>query len=198
MKQRTFEQNHQQQWEILEAWLDSLDKRKAVEGKEIAQFPQRYRQVCQHLALAQDRHYTPHLIERLNSLVLRGHQHLYRTPSRIMAKMINVIRVDFPNSVRQEWQLVSLSSLLFFGALLIMFVSVQINPDLIYSLMTEGEVNAIEEMYHPNAEHLGQNRESDSDFLMFGYYIYNNIGIGFQTFAGGILFGLGTLFFYYI
>ena len=30
---------------------------------------------------------------------------------------------------------------------------------------------------------------------MFGYYIRNNTGIGFQTFAGGLLLGLGTLFF---
>jgi uncharacterized membrane protein SpoIIM required for sporulation len=30
---------------------------------------------------------------------------------------------------------------------------------------------------------------------MFGFYIYNNITIGFQTFAGGLLFGLGSLFY---
>jgi uncharacterized membrane protein SpoIIM required for sporulation len=30
---------------------------------------------------------------------------------------------------------------------------------------------------------------------MFGFYIYNNIGIAFRTFAGGILGGLGSLFF---
>ena len=30
---------------------------------------------------------------------------------------------------------------------------------------------------------------------MFGFYIKNNIGIGFQTFASGIAFGVGTLFF---
>ena len=30
---------------------------------------------------------------------------------------------------------------------------------------------------------------------MFGYYIKNNTGIGFQVFAGGLLYGLGSLFF---
>ncbi|NIP95086.1 MAG: stage II sporulation protein M [Akkermansiaceae bacterium] len=30
---------------------------------------------------------------------------------------------------------------------------------------------------------------------MFCFYIYNNIGIDFMTFAGGILGGLGTIFF---
>ena len=30
---------------------------------------------------------------------------------------------------------------------------------------------------------------------MFGFYIKNNTGIGFQTFAGGLIFGAGTIFF---
>jgi uncharacterized membrane protein SpoIIM required for sporulation len=30
---------------------------------------------------------------------------------------------------------------------------------------------------------------------MFGYYIMHNIGIAFQTFASGLLFGLGSAFF---
>jgi uncharacterized membrane protein SpoIIM required for sporulation len=29
---------------------------------------------------------------------------------------------------------------------------------------------------------------------MFGYYIYNNIGLGFRTFAGGVLLGIGSAF----
>ena len=194
MKQRTFENSHKQQWEVLETWLDSLEKRNS-EVQNIAEFPQRYRQVCQHLALARDRHYTPHLIERLNRLVLRGHQQLYTTPSRLIGKMIEFISFDFPQMVRDESRFVILSSLLFFGSLLIMFFGVQVNPDLIYSLMDVKQVEGIEKMYNPVAEHLGYNREAKSDFLMFGFYIRHNITIDFQTFAGGIFFGLGSLFF---
>ena len=50
-------------------------------------------------------------------------------------------------------------------------------------------------MYDPEAEHIGRNRDSGDDFYMFGFYIYNNISVGFRTFAGGMLFGLGTIFF---
>ncbi|MEN8218418.1 MAG: stage II sporulation protein M [Pseudomonadota bacterium] len=185
MKQRTFEDSHQQQWDTLEGWLDKR--------KNVAEFPQLYRQVCQHLALARDRHYTPHLIERLNRLVLRGHQHLYQTQSRLFAKIINFIGVEFPQRVRQESLLVGLSSLLFFGSLLGMFISVQFNPNLVYSLMDSGRVLEMEAMYEPKL--VGHNRDAESDFFMFGFYIRNNISIGFQTFAGGILFCVGTLFF---
>jgi len=195
MKQRTFEKCHQSQWEELERWLDNLDKRKSIKGQDIVQFPQLYRQICQHLALARERRYTPHLIERLNRLALRGHQHLYRTPSRLFEHFINFIGRGFPQRVRQESRLVGLSALLFFGSLLIMFASVQMNPDLIYSMMDVEQVLELEKMYDPTVERWGHNREAESDFLMFGFYIKNNIGIGFQTFASGIFWGLGTVFF---
>ncbi len=50
-------------------------------------------------------------------------------------------------------------------------------------------------MYSPTAEHLGRKRDADSNVLMFGFYIRNNTSIGFQTFATGLLFGLGSIFF---
>ena len=31
--------------------------------------------------------------------------------------------------------------------------------------------------------------------MMFAHYINNNVGIDFRIFAGGIFFGIGTLFF---
>ena len=194
MKQHTFEQNHQPQWDTLERWLDKIAQQEAI-SQEITQLPQLYRQVCQHLALARDRHYTPHLIARLNRLVLRGHQCLYQTPIRLFSQIINFIRRYFPQQVRQEWRLVSLASLFFFGSAGIVFVGIQNHPDLIYSILTAEQVHEIEAMYDPKKERWRYNREAKSDFLMFGYYIKNNISIDFQAFAGGILFGLGSLFF---
>jgi uncharacterized membrane protein SpoIIM required for sporulation len=52
----------------------------------------------------------------------------------------------------------------------------------------------MEEMYKPTNHHLGM-RASDTNFTMFGYYIWNNVRIGFQTFAGGLLAGVGSVWF---
>jgi uncharacterized membrane protein SpoIIM required for sporulation len=49
-------------------------------------------------------------------------------------------------------------------------------------------------MYDPGNRRLGM-READTSLLMFGFYIWNNVRIGFQTFAGGMLFGVGSLWF---
>jgi uncharacterized membrane protein SpoIIM required for sporulation len=70
-------------------------------------------------------------------------------------------------------------------------------PDLIYNLIPAEQVREMQGMYDPVAGHLGQaaERAASEDWVMFGYYIMHNIGIAFQTFAGGLLFGLGSAFF---
>jgi len=58
---------------------------------------------------------------------------------------------------------------------------------------TAGPVGAPLNMYDPASpsHHLG--RESGTNVQMFGYYIYNNISIGFRTFASGLLAGVGAI-----
>lgn len=194
MKQQLFEQTHQATWQALEQHLSASANTPAT-AKD-ADFPQRYRQVCHHLALARDRHYTPYLVQRLNRLVLRGHQRLYGAGhTNLLGRIARFLGGDFPRAVRAEWRLFTLAALLFFGPLLGMATSVIYQPDLVYTLLDAEQVSSMESMYEPGAEHLGENRAADSDFLMFGFYIYNNTGIGFQTFASGLLFGLGSIFY---
>jgi uncharacterized membrane protein SpoIIM required for sporulation len=49
-------------------------------------------------------------------------------------------------------------------------------------------------MYDPASKRLGM-READTNLVMFGFYIWNNVRIGFQTFAGGLAFGVGSIWF---
>lgn len=192
MKQTIFEHRHQKQWQTLEQWLGDLDQHKKIDAID---FSQHYRQVCQHLALARERHYTPYLVERLNLLVLRGHQHFYQTQEPLVSNIVDFITFGFPHWIRTEYRFVFLSANLFFGTGLLMFASVLLNPELVYSVLDVHEVMSMEAMYDPDSDRWGYPRGSESHFFMFGFYIRHNITIGFQTFAGGILFGLGTLFF---
>jgi len=64
---------------------------------------------------------------------------------------------------------------------------------MIYSLMDTGSVNGMESMYEPGKHVIGRERDSATDVMMFGFYIKNNIGISFQSFAGGVVFGVGSL-----
>jgi uncharacterized membrane protein SpoIIM required for sporulation len=158
-------------------------------------FPSMYRQVCHHLALARTRRYSLELQHRLNQRVLDGHQHLYRSRKSFFSGIAKFVAVEFPAAFRRRWRFMAASASVFYLPAIGMALAVQAQPELVFSLLEPYEISRIEEMYDPENDVLGRERESDTDVYMFGFYIYNNITIGFQTFAGGLLFGLGSLFY---
>ncbi len=156
--------------------------------------PLRYRRICQGLALASDRHYSPELVDRLNQLALRGHHALYRNRRRQSQRVLEFVIADFPRLVRQEWRLVAAAALLFFGPLLGLIAVLQAFPEFVHYLLAPEQIANFHAMYDPANRRLGT-READSSLMMFGFYIWNNVRIGFQTFAGGLLAGVGSIWF---
>ncbi|MEL7184816.1 MAG: stage II sporulation protein M [Pseudomonadota bacterium] len=201
MKQEAFEARYKDDWQQFEEWIAIMTAgRRAVansgEQDNIAKgFPAAYRQVCHHLALARARRYSVGLQQRLNRLALDGHQYLYRARTPIFSSMLRFVAFGFPQAFRKQWRFMLASALLFCVPIAGMSVAVALDPDLIYSLISPGQVASMEEMYDPANDVLGRERESDTDALMFGFYIANNIGIGFRTYAGGLVFGIGSMFF---
>ena len=196
MKQSLFESRHQPQWQAFAQYLQQLEQGK-VKASDMADFPHQYRRLCQHLALAQERGYSSYLVDPLQQLALRGHQQLYRHRSQLTANVLGFVLADFPRLVREQWRFVLIASLLFFGSLVGIALLVYLFPDLIYSIVSPQQVAEMQGMYDPDASRLGRTAEraSSENWMMFGYYVMHNIGIAFQTFAAGLLFGLGSVFF---
>jgi len=188
MKQAPFEAAHAREWGEFEAFLE---KKPSFDPAEL---PARFRRVCQSLALAAERHYSTALVDRLNRLALRGHHALYVNRRRESQQVLGFILAGFPRLVRQEWRLVAAAALLFFGPLLGLVVVLQYFPDFVHYLLSPKQIADFHEMYDPANRRLGM-READTSLLMFGFYIWNNVRIGFQTFAGGMLAGVGTAWF---
>ena len=199
MKQEPFCRDHQPDWDQLESMLDDIDtagNRPDRVAKSVSGLPRLYRNTCHHLALARSRGYSPRLIGRLSELVARGHQALYRNRPGLWPAMVGFIAAGFPRLVREQWRVVVVASLLFFGPLLLMLAAIQVFPQAVYTVIPPWQASAMEQMYEPGEhDRVGESRDSDSDIAMFGFYLRNNTGIGFRTFAGGLVFGLGTLFF---
>ncbi|MFW6751646.1 stage II sporulation protein M [Pseudomonas glycinae] len=195
MKQSLFESRHKTEWERFSLALERLERGK--DTSQVAEFPKAYRRLCQHLALAQDRGYSSFLVDSLQQQVLRGHQQLYRHRSQLGANVLGFILAGFPQLVRAEWRFVLAAALLFFGSLIGFGVLVYLSPELIYNLIPAEQVREMQSMYDPAAGHLGRSAEraASEDWVMFGYYIMHNIGIAFQTFASGLLLGVGSAFF---
>lgn len=188
MKQTPFEAAHGEEWELFEQYLDNK------KSFDPAEMPERYRRLCQSLALAADRHYSPTLVDRLNRLALRGHHALYQNRRRQTQRVVEFLLAGFPALVRAEWRLVLAGTLLFFGPLLALIAVLYAFPEFVHYLLAPEQIASFHEMYDPAARRLGM-READTSLFMFGFYIWNNVRIGFQTFAGGLAFGVGSIWF---
>jgi hypothetical protein len=66
------------------------------------EFAGRYRRVCQQLALAQRRGYSPRVLDRLETLAQRGHDVLYRPPSPRWQRLLAFFAADYPRLVRRH------------------------------------------------------------------------------------------------
>lgn len=196
MKQGQFEQLYQPLWQVLEMQIVELEKSDGqLKGNELASFASRYRRLCHFHALARDRHYSSHLVDKLGDLVVRGHQQLYRRKQPFFQQFISFIVAGFPRLVREQQAYIWWATALLYVPGLLMFLAILWQPDLVYTVAPPDQVSNFEEMYDPANRTLGAARESDTNVQMFGYYISNNIGVSFRTFASGILFGVGSIFF---
>ncbi len=190
MSPQEFMHRHEGEWQALEK---SLQAKPGKADGEAALLPARYRQTCQHLALARERHYPPALVERLNRLVVQAHHCLYQARQPLTGLIGQFLLRDFPRQVRAHAAAFWLAALFFYGPFITIAVLIWFHPSLIYSVMDAEQVHQFEQMYDPAKRVIGFTRDDASDFYMFGYYIQHNIGIGFKTFAGGIFAGVGSL-----
>jgi uncharacterized membrane protein SpoIIM required for sporulation len=199
MRQEPFVARHQDEWDAFEAWLDARAARprrararqREWRGMRDEDLPPAYRRLCQQLALARRRGYSPLVVERLQGLVQRGHNALYRPPAPHWARIGRFLLADFPRLVRAQWGCMLAAAVLFVLPLVAIYLALQWRPELINSLFDPVEQAKWEAMYDPAAPKLG--RESGTDLAMFGFYILNNISIGLRTFASGLVAGIGPV-----
>lgn len=188
MKQAEFTKQKQNQWQLLKEVLTDPELAKDHD------LPKMVRQLSHDLAIAKSRLYSPSLVNYLNQLMLMGHQQLYKPTNRFIAPLWKFIKYDLPQSLSELRLYVVWAHILFYGVSIIAFAITLIDPDFVRNVISNAQVVNIEEMYDPLSKHYAKERESDSDFLMFGYYIFNNISIAFQSFVGGIILGFGALY----
>ena len=200
MKQAGFVERHGPEWDAFEAWLTHRDRPARVAADRPqppfadTAVPERYRRLCQHLALARDRQYSPDLVDRLNALALRGHHLLYGVTGGRRQHTLEFLTRGFPRRVREEARFVLAAAALFFGPGIALLAALQYVPEFAHYVLSPEQIAQFHEMYDPANPRLGM-RKSDTDFAMFGFYVWNNVQIGFQTFAGGLLFGVGTVYY---
>lgn len=152
--------------------------------------------VCAMISLCRATGSTRGMVQdRLRVLVLAAHQQIYGARKKETVAILEFVLHGFPALVRREKRVVALAGFLFVIPLAVMLVALQFYPDGIYLLMSPHSISNFEEMYAPTAKRLGQAPEISSEWKMWGFYIANNVRIDFQCLAGGVAFGLGSIFY---
>lgn len=203
MRQDLFEARYGARWQDFEDTLQGGRAVTPVKGKPAPpvaaklppeEIPRRYREICHHLALSRDRHYSTALVARLERLVLVGHQTLYGARS-FGDKALDFLQRGFPRLVRKHWRYSAVAGLLFFGPFFACFIAIQFFPDFAYVIMSPAQLGEMQQMYSPTTQRIGMRGGVEGDFMMFAFYVGNNVKIGFQCFASGLFFGVGSIFF---
>ena len=192
MRQSQFEQRYRPQWERLETSLAALEARRRPNAAALTDFTADYQSLCHQLALARERGYSLALQDYLNDLMLRAHRQLYRYRTPLLPGLVAFFTGGFPRAVRHQWRWHLVSTLCFVLSAGLVWAMILHDPELVHTVVGPQQVAELEEMYHPDLRDVS-GRDRQDDVMMFGYYIYNNIGIAFRTFAGGLLLGVGAL-----
>jgi len=195
-----FEQLYEPDWSELEGLLDQVlgravggvEKGQPVSGARLASL---YRRTCEHLALSRARAYPAYLIDRLERLTGEAHQVIYRQHDLGLERLRALVTFEFPKAVRRHRSYVAVATATFAVPMIVIALLVYSRTDLILSVVSAETAAEMERMYSSHGHAIGRARDAGTDWVMFGYYIRNNVGIAFQCFAGGLFAGVGALFF---
>lgn len=190
----SFEAANAPRWDQFHSLVGGLESRKPT--PDAAKLPRLFRELSLDLSLAETRMYGARVTERLNELVIRGYELIYRTRRGGWEHFIAFVAGGFPRAVRSEWRLFWLCSAVFWIPFFTLLLSANHDIRWIEAVLGPQGMASMEQMYAGREEQLTHLRsEYGSNFMMFCFYIYNNVAIDFRIFAGGIAAGMGTLFF---
>jgi uncharacterized membrane protein SpoIIM required for sporulation len=178
-------------WRHLEQLCTAMQTkgRRRLDGEGVARFTSLYRAACADLALADAYHLPPNMVAYLHHLVARAHNQLYRARRfNVHAWAIEIFR-NVPRRLYNDNAL-RLAFVLFWGIFLVSMLLARSSPQYAHELIGR-EAMA---QYQENFSRPISGRDPNESFLMAGFYIWNNAGIGMECFVFGLFAGIGGLF----
>jgi len=173
-------------WEALSQLLNKLDARR-LQLPDVEALDRLYRRAAADLARAQRDYAGTDVHRALNALCARAYGRIYRTPRDRGAALRRFYRAELPALVRAERRFVAVSASLLLLGLVVGALAVAGQPRGAETLVPEGVKRSVEagEMW-TDVLLLSPPEEAASRIAT------NNLAVVAATFAGGLLFGLGT------
>jgi uncharacterized membrane protein SpoIIM required for sporulation len=173
-------------WEALEALLDKLDARR-LQLPDVEALDRLYRRAAADLARAQRDYAGTDVHRALNALCARAYGRIYRSPRDRGAALRRFYRVELPALVRSERRFVAASAALLALGMAVGALAVAAQPPGAETLVPESVRRSVEA-----GEMWTDVLSLSAPEAVASQIATNNLAVVAATFAGGLLFGLGT------
>ena len=176
-------------WQRLEYLLEESGQSVYQLGSdEIREIGLLYRGLMNDLSRARTASEFQHLVPYLNNLALRCHGRVYQSPPAEWRNVLHFFLVSFPRCFRRNFFLIFLSFAMFVLGAILAMATVQLDPATGQHFLPPATIEVVKSgklwIDHMEAA------PSESTFLMT-----HNIQVAMKAYAGGMLFGVGALFF---
>ncbi|MDL4840702.1 stage II sporulation protein M [Aquibacillus rhizosphaerae] len=189
MNVKQFIKLHRNDWQQLEQLLSSLDsKRNHVTGQDIDQFHRLYQKTTQNLSYSQTYFANEEVTAYLNGLVSKSHNLLYKDQISSLKQIQHFFSTKFVGLLFEQWKFIVIAMILFVFGAIASFITILNEPLHLYSLLPAEMAQSVA------PEQLGENTGAVDSSFMSAYIMTNNIRVAVLAFAGGITFGLLTIY----
>lgn len=190
-----FMNRRQENWRRLETLLEQVEQRglQALTAPEVREFGTLYRRASSDLVTARAKTANAEVLDYLNDLVARAYAQVYRSRRFQPRDILTFLWIDFPRLFRHTWKFVGLAALLMGAATLFGWELNQRDPAGAYYMLPAEMVRQMPTLREHWKTTTGHQVGPTEMSLMSSFIMTHNIGIGLTCFAGGIFFGLPTL-----
>lgn len=203
MTKRQFLKRRKPAWRRFELLVGPLQgtSRRNLTAKQVTEYSRLLREVSHDLAVVRAHGWDLRLESYLNDLASRGHNTFYRAPPGTTNAIIRYFTTDFPRLMRRNRGYMLAGCALFFVPFSLAWGLVVADPELVHRVVPSEQLEGLDEVWKEGGYFDRQQNEGAGSIPgfaeertgMFGFYVFNNVGIAFRTFALGITFGAGTV-----
>lgn len=189
MDVKQFTKNHRAEWKQLEQLVTALSKsRKAITADSLTQFHRLYQKAAQNLSYSQTYFPNEEVTLYLNGIVSNSHNLLYKDQVSSFKQIRLFFSTTFIGLLLEQWKFILAAMGLFVIGAAGSFFSVLHDPLHIYAFLPEDMAQSVA------PEKLGESGASIDSALMSAQIMTNNIRVAILAFAGGLTFGLLTVY----
>jgi uncharacterized membrane protein SpoIIM required for sporulation len=182
-------------WRRLEVLLERVEAAglDRLSPAEVREFGTLYRRASSDLVTARSKTANAEVLQYLNDLVARAYAQVYRTRRFHLKDIVTFLWIDFPRLFRHTWKYMALSAVIMLAAVAFGWEMNRRDPAGAYYMLPDQFVKQIPAMRQHWQGVTGHELDPYKMVLDSTHLMTHNIGIGAVSFAGGIFFGVPTL-----